>query len=140
VSWKIWQIDVILRPRPIDHRALWTGVGTNGRVLPTPGVAGRADSEYADCLSVCSRSILILLYCTNFSPEKWGEWGTRPPCREKWGNAVPAPLHPCFTAIVKLCTYFHATYIQGGPTPPHLKCALPCNLSLMACFADIKLV
>ena len=45
-----------------------------------------------------------------------------------------------FTAIVKLCTYFHATYIQNGPTPPHLKYAatLPCNLSLMACFADVN--
>jgi len=34
--------------------------------------------------------------CTNLSPKKWGEWGTRPPSRKKWGTPsprVPAPLH-----------------------------------------------
>ena len=33
-------------------------------------------------------------FCTNFSPKKRGEWGTCPPCRKKWGDAVPPRPRP----------------------------------------------
>jgi len=38
-----------------------------------------------------------------FQFKKVGEWGTRPSCRKKWGDAVPrvpAPLHPWSFIII----------------------------------------
>jgi len=47
------------------------------------------------CLSLCSRSVSNQWqqwanFCTTFSPKSGGV-GTRPPCRKKWGDAVPPP-------------------------------------------------
>jgi len=50
------------------------------------------------CVSVSNQLLQWTNFCTNFSPKKWWEWGTRPPCRKKWGTPfrrVQAPLHPC---------------------------------------------
>jgi len=50
------------------------------------------------CVSVSNQLQQWTNFCTNFSPKKLGEWGTRPPCRKKWETpspCVPAPLHPC---------------------------------------------
>ena len=46
------------------------------------------------CVSVSNQLQQWTNFCTNFSPKKWGEWGTRPPCRKKCGTPSP-PLHPC---------------------------------------------
>jgi len=37
------------------------------------------------CLSACSRSM------HEFQTKNVGEWGTRPPCRKKWGRCPPRP-------------------------------------------------
>jgi len=44
------------------------------------------------CVSVSNQLQQWTNFCTNFSPKKWREWGTRPPCRQKVGDAVlPRP-------------------------------------------------
>ena len=50
------------------------------------------------CASVSNQLQQWTNFGTNFSPKKVGEWGTRLPCRKKWGDAVPPRPHP--TALV----------------------------------------
>ena len=38
-------------------------------------------------VSVSNRLQQWTNFCTNFSPKKWGKWGTRLPCRKKWGQS-----------------------------------------------------
>jgi len=47
------------------------------------------------CVSVSNQLQQCTNFCTNFSPKRWGEWGTRPPpCRKKWEDAASLPPHP----------------------------------------------
>ena len=74
VQWKIAQIEVVLRRRrrPIDHRALWTGVGTN-RTRPAYTAARGAGEPTPNTLSVNSifsigfRQLYIVRHRTNMT-------------------------------------------------------------------------
>ena len=47
------------------------------------------------CVSVSKQLQQWTNFCTNFSPKKWGKWGSRPPLSKKAeGRRPPAPLHP----------------------------------------------
>jgi len=49
-------------------------------------------------------------FCTNFSPKKWGEWGTRPPVEKSGGTPSPASP-PHYTPAVQSRT---ATLTEVG--------------------------
>ena len=70
------------------------------------------------CVSVSNQLQQWTNFCANFSPNKWPEWGTRPPV-EKSGAGTPsprvsAPLYPCklHDAFTGHARYRH-DYTQG---------------------------
>ena len=47
------------------------------------------------CVSVSKQLQQWTNFCMNFSPKKWGKWGSRPPLSKKAeGRRPSAPLHP----------------------------------------------
>jgi len=51
------------------------------------------------CVSVSNQLQQWTNFCTNFSP-KMGQWGTRTPCRKKWGR-TPYPRVPAPTPLLR---------------------------------------
>jgi len=124
--------------------------------------------NYLTCVSVSNQLQQWTNFCTNFSPKKWGgsgnsskkSGGTRTPFPRVppttpltllkdeevhiWDNHALA----CnFAKYSPISDFFFTHRLSSKPfsiwlltTPPHLKyvATLPCNLSLMACFADVN--
>ena len=55
------------------------------------------------CASVSNQLQQWTNFGTNFSPKKVGEWGTRLPCRKKWGRTPPPRPRPTTPLELVVC-------------------------------------
>ena len=69
------------------------------------------------CVSVSNQLQQWTNFCTNFSPEKWGEWGTRPPVEKKCVDAVPPRPCPTTPLVVSDTAPNSPNSLLGGPYP-----------------------
>jgi len=55
------------------------------------------------CVSVSNQLQQWTNFCTNFSPKKWGEWGTRPPVKKSGGASSPASPPHYRRSLLSIC-------------------------------------